>query len=187
MDTRTALITAAEDVCRRRGYDGFSYADLAREVGIRKASIHHHFPTKADLGLAVLNAYSDAFFAALERLSHRHGTAAAQLKAYVARYRRALDGGDSVCLCVALSIGRDRLSDDALKALADFHERSVEWLTARFEDAQTDGSIHSVGDADSEARACLALMEGAQLMARAAGKPAIFDNSVNQLARRLSV
>ena len=54
MDTRTALLESAERTARQRGYDGFSYADLADDVGIRKASIHHHFPTKATLALALI-------------------------------------------------------------------------------------------------------------------------------------
>lgn len=54
MDTRTALLQSAERAARQRGYDGFSYADLAGDVGLRKASIHHHFPTKATLALALI-------------------------------------------------------------------------------------------------------------------------------------
>ena len=58
MDTRTALLDAAENVVRMRGYDGFSYADLAGAVGIRKASIHHHFPAKQDLATAIVARYA---------------------------------------------------------------------------------------------------------------------------------
>ena len=65
MNTRTSLLDSAEQAVRQRGYNGFSYADLAREIGIRKASIHHHFPTKADLGLALIERYNQNFFSKL--------------------------------------------------------------------------------------------------------------------------
>lgn len=185
MDTRDALLNAAEDVCRKRGYDGFSYADLAATVGIRKASIHHHFPTKADLAVAMIEAYSDDFFAALQRLEQRHSRSGARLRAYLARYRRALEGGDSVCLCVALSLGRDRLSDEALAGLRDFHERSHAWLLRAFSEAASDNDVADLADPVDEARACLALVEGAQLVARALGKPAAFDHAVKNFSMRL--
>lgn len=80
MGTRTALLDSAESLARMRGYNGFSYADLSREVGIRKASIHHHFPTKADLALAVLERYRREFTAGLEQLTRSQPTAGRQLK-----------------------------------------------------------------------------------------------------------
>ncbi|MEO1574454.1 MAG: TetR/AcrR family transcriptional regulator [Pseudomonadota bacterium] len=186
MDTRDALLTAAEDVCRKRGYDGFSYADLAREVGIRKASIHHHFPTKADLAVALIDSYSDAFFAALERIEQRHETSAGRLRAYLSRYRRALEGGESVCLCVSMSLGRDRLSDAGLAGLKRFHERSHAWLLRAFEQAQSDQGVRDLGAPVDEARACLAMVEGAQLIARALGRSAAFDHAVKTFSARLA-
>jgi len=56
-DIKTALLDSAERAARRRGFDGFSYADLAKDMGIRKASIHHHFPTKAALSVALMKRY----------------------------------------------------------------------------------------------------------------------------------
>ena len=57
LGTREALIRTAEQLMRTRGYSAFSYADLSESVGIRKASIHHHFPTKEDLGKALVEEY----------------------------------------------------------------------------------------------------------------------------------
>ena len=67
-DTRTELISQAEFLVRRRGYSGFSYADLAEVVGIRKASIHHHFPTKSDLAFALVAAYDARYEEALDAI-----------------------------------------------------------------------------------------------------------------------
>lgn len=186
MNTRTELLDAAELACRRQGFDGFSYADLSDVVGIRKASIHHHFPTKSDLALAVIERYSETFFDSLAAISAKRGNAAARLRAYIKIYRMALSGGETVCLCVAFSAGRESLASPVLKQLNAFHAKSIEWLTTLFRDAQKDGSISNLETPKLEASAVLATMEGAQLMARAVGDVSLFDNAVRVLTKRLS-
>ncbi len=185
MDTRTALLDCAETACRSRGYDAFSYADLATQVGIRKASIHHHFPTKADLALAVIARYSDVFFETLDSISAQNQGAANQLRAYHHIYREALVGGEQLCLCVAFSAGRDSLAPPILAKLNTFNERSVEWLTNVFTRAASDGSVIGLRQPDSEARAILALMLGAQLTARAAVDVSLFDQATQTFLDRL--
>ncbi|MEL7519278.1 MAG: TetR/AcrR family transcriptional regulator, partial [Pseudomonadota bacterium] len=75
MSTRDILTDLGEVAIRRFGYGGFSYADLARDAGIKKASIHHHFPAKADLGLAVLERYAQRLKETLEAISATSATA----------------------------------------------------------------------------------------------------------------
>uniref|UniRef100_UPI0016411DC9 TetR/AcrR family transcriptional regulator n=1 Tax=Burkholderia gladioli TaxID=28095 RepID=UPI0016411DC9 len=70
--TRDALVQAAEGLMRSRGYAAFSYADLVETVGIRKASIHHHFPTKEDLGVAIVEAYVARVVEAFERIDREN-------------------------------------------------------------------------------------------------------------------
>jgi len=186
MSTRTDLLTCAENVARRRGYDGFSYADLASEVGIRKASIHYHFPAKADLAVAMIKRYSNTFSDALAVIDETSDIASDRLAAYVQMYRRALGGGAKLCLCVAFSISRDSLSDDALKELDAFHSNSINWLRQTFEQARKDNSVSNLGDPEDEATALLALVEGAQLVARSACRVADFDKAMRLLLTRLS-
>lgn len=186
MDTRTALLDSAERAARQRGYDGFSYADLARDVGIRKASIHHHFPTKADLALDLIERYATAFADALADIKDTSSNAAEQLRAYHALYRQALADGTQVCLCVAFSTGRDRLSAPVLAELNQFHASSIAWLTDTFAAAKADRSVDAVGDPDAEARATLALMEGAQLLARSAVDIKQFELATAAFRARLS-
>src|SRR6195952_1496346 len=81
-DTRGDLLFEAEVLIRSRGYSGFSYADLADAVGIRKASIHHHFPTKADLAVALVAAYDERYDGALQQIIAHHQDAVARIDAY---------------------------------------------------------------------------------------------------------
>ena len=185
MDTKAALLDSAEQAIRARGYDGFSFADLAAEVGIRKASIHHHFPTKADLALALIARYSDNFFLKLGQISETHSTGGARLKAYVSACRDALDGGRKLCLCVAFCTGRDGLSPAVLARLDGFHRTVATWLEDVFTAGKADNSIAEISDSAAEAQACLAQMEGAQLIARAAGDVGRFDAAVARLLDRI--
>ncbi|MEO1188737.1 MAG: TetR/AcrR family transcriptional regulator, partial [Pseudomonadota bacterium] len=152
----------------------------------RKASIHYHFATKADLGLALIGRYAERFFATLADIRHSDGSAAEQLRSYVQIYRDALAEGDQVCLCVALSAGRDSLSTEVLDQLNRFHTDSIAWLTEVFERAAQDGSVSGCALPIEDATAALALVEGAQLLARARKDASLFDQALAALIARLA-
>lgn len=186
MDTRTALLDSAERAARQRGFDAFSYADLAHDVGIRKASIHHHFPVKADLAFGLIERYAARFAETLVTIDGEHQTGGAKLRAYQQTYRSALADGTQLCLCVSMSAGRDSFAEPVLDKLNQFHEESALWLTQVFEQGRADGSIRDVRDAEADAHATLALMEGAQLVARAAKDITLFDKATTSVLARLN-
>ncbi|MFN3213049.1 MAG: TetR/AcrR family transcriptional regulator [Henriciella sp.] len=186
MDTRSALLDSAERAARERGFDAFSYADLAREVGIRKASIHHHFPVKADLAFGLIERYAVRFAETLAEIDRDHVNAADKLRAYQSVYRDALADGTQLCLCVSMSAGRDSFSEPVLDLLAQFHQDSVAWLSQVFAQGVEDGTVAYLSDPDAEARAALALMEGAQLSARAAEDVTLFDQATAAFLSRLT-
>jgi len=179
MTTRDTLLTTTEDLVRTRGLNGFSYADLSKRIGIRKASIHHHFPKKADLALATLRAYSEGIFARLDEIANMKEGAEAKLGAYLALYRAALGAGDQTCLCVAYALDRAALSPPVELALAEFHARSLDWL------AEVLAPV--VAEPKAAAAEVLALVEGAQILARATGKIELFDEAVGPLKARYKV
>lgn len=179
------LLDSAEHAVRTRGFDGFSYADLAADVGIRKASIHHHFPTKADLALALIARYAANFSAFLEQVTALQPTGGARLSALVGAYRSSLEGGSKLCLCVALCTNRDSLSPEVLARLDGFHVNITAWLSDVFVLGKSDGSIACVADHMEEAHACLAQLEGAQLIARAVRDSARFDAAMAKLFGRI--
>ncbi|MEM6371316.1 MAG: TetR/AcrR family transcriptional regulator [Pseudomonadota bacterium] len=176
-DTRTQLLDIAEHAARARGFDGFSYADMARAVGIRKASIHYHFPTKSDLSVALIVRYHTRMATACADIDAGHPTGSGKLRALIAHYRAALNGGDTLCLCVALTISRDTLPADVVTHLHAFRAMMTNWLINTFETGTRDESISDTRDAQRAAHATLALMEGAHLAARAACDVAQFDEA----------
>jgi len=181
MDTYTTILDVAENLARRRGFDAFSYADLSKQVGISKASIHHHFPTKADLAFGLIKRYREDFFINLGRIKSKQATAGAQLNAYLNLYKAALCGGEKVCLCVMFSTGRDSFNDNVLAQLKQFHEDSIIWLAELFTTGRADGTLPNCSDPKKQAIGCLATVEGAQLLARAAKDPELFDFATERL------
>ncbi|MEX0326860.1 MAG: TetR/AcrR family transcriptional regulator, partial [Puniceicoccaceae bacterium] len=60
-DTKTALLDSAQDLIQTVGINAMSYNDLSLAVGIRKASIHYHFPKKDDLVEALLQRCGNVY------------------------------------------------------------------------------------------------------------------------------
>ena len=170
---------------RQRGYDAVSFGDLSDEIGIRKASIHYHFPKKADLALDLIDRYSSRLAEMRLELSQSSVTAGSALAGLIDIYRDALDQGQQLCLCVAFSAGRDSLDTRTLTLLEQFNEESLDWLETIYTRAQQDGSIVDVSNPSQEAVSTLALLEGAQVMARAVGSLDPYDAATKTLTNRI--
>src|SRR5262245_14765717 len=78
--TADTVLDVAERLAQTRGFNGFSYADVSAVVGVKTASLHYHFPSKADLGRALVERYSRAFQAALSEIGARDARAPARLE-----------------------------------------------------------------------------------------------------------
>ena len=184
-DTKTILLDAAEWAARRHGHDGFSYADLSKRVGIRTASIHYHFPAKADLITALMARYKNEVAENLAQIIKQQHTGGTQILRFLDLYRTALNGGDTLCLCVALSVGRDTLAKATLQQIVDFRGQTLVWLQEVFARAAQDSSIRAVYKPSAEAAAALALVEGAQISPRSEQNLHRFDRATDLMRQRL--
>ncbi|GLQ35157.1 TetR family transcriptional regulator [Amylibacter marinus] len=183
-DTKTNLLNSAEHAARTRGFDGFSYADLAAEVKITKASIHHHFANKATLAVALMQRYHTDLKAACAEIDLEHATGAACLSALISRYHGALEGGQSLCLCVSFSTSIESLSAQTIAEMNSFRSMMIEWISQKFRQGKEDGSIQHVLDPEAEAAALLPLLEGAQLAARVAQDTQRFEAALRLVSQR---
>jgi TetR/AcrR family transcriptional repressor of nem operon len=118
--TRDHLLDAAEALVRSRGYTAFSYADLAGAVGISKPSIHHHFPTKEDLGVALVASYTERFDACLARIVEATLSASARLHAYADLYLEGLRD-ERACLCAMLASNHAAVPERIRIGAVGFH------------------------------------------------------------------
>lgn len=127
-DNRTKIIDAAENWVRSGGYHGFSFRDIADEVGIKSSSVHYYFPTKEDLALAVAVRYKDNFLAALGEPTPEGSTPESRIAHYSGLFQTAFDTSGRACLCGMLSNEVVLLPESVKHAVISFVDANVEWL-----------------------------------------------------------
>jgi TetR/AcrR family transcriptional repressor of nem operon len=178
--TPVHVLDVAERLIQTRGFNGFSYADVAAEVGITKASLHYHFPTKADLGLSLVQRYQESFEEALAGLARAGGDARALLEGYAEIYRSVLRK-DRMCLCGMLAAEHSTLPTPMQRALQAFFDANERWLAGVLEAGRRKGELKLATAAREEARLLVAGLEGALLVARSYGDPRRFQDAAARL------
>lgn len=184
-DTGARILDSAERLVQSRGFNGFSYADVAAELGVTKASLHYHFPGKAELGEALIGRYAARFAEALEQIDARGGDAPAKLAAYARIYADVLRDR-RMCLCGMLAADYDTLPEPMRDAVLRFFDDNEAWLTDVFEQGQAEGSLHLDGPAGDAAQALVGALEGALLVARPYGDVARFEAAATRLLTSLA-
>lgn len=185
MDTKEHILASAQRLVQQRGFNGFSYADIADEVGIRKASLHHHFASKADLGVALVESYAAQFDDALARIDCACTSAHDKLAAYVAIYRATL-AGDRICMCGMLATEALTLDTSMLPKLKRFFARNTEWLAQVLAEGRSQGVFAFDGAAADHARVALSTLQGASLVCRSSGDIDAFDRTAELLVNGFS-
>jgi TetR/AcrR family transcriptional repressor of nem operon len=183
-DTRSTLIEIATGQVRRQGYSAFSYADLAGAAGIRKPSIHHHFPSKEDLGVAMVAAYSERFTEQLDRIDAEAGEVIARLRGYARLYRVGLDEGQG-CLCGVLASEAAVLPKRVQAGVREFFGLNLRWIERTLREGAKAGLLRKDVKPQREARTVLATLQGAMFVALSLQEPASFDLAVTGLLRGL--
>jgi len=179
--TRSRILDVAELLVQTRGFNGFSYADIAAKVGITKASLHYHFATKADLGHTLVARYTEGFGAALDRIHINLQDVRAQLRAYVELYSGVLREG-RLCLCGMVAAEYATLPAAMQEALRVFFELNERWLAELLEQGAREAYRTSAADA---ARMLVGALEGEMLVARAYGDPERFIAAAELLIAQL--
>lgn len=175
--TTDRLLDAAEAIVQRLGFAGLSFRDLAACVGIRSASVHYHYPTKADLGRALTRRYTDRLAARLDTLEASHPPAQA-LAEYVDVFRTVflLDG--RMCLCGMLAAEAEAIPAQMQEELRRFVSVNLSWTGRMLE------RIDTGTQPPTDARVLFASLEGALLLARATGDASVFDAIEQRLPGR---
>lgn len=168
-ETAERLMDLAEIRIRDAGYGGFSFRDLAAEIGIRSASVHHHFPTKAKMAAAVARRYGERFFAAVAPKSDEAEDDV--ISAYRAAFRAALNQDGRMCLCGVLGAEAGALPPEVAEEIRAFFRRCVDDLSSR------------IAGSEAEVRAfhVMATLEGAMILARSFGSIEAFDQAAANL------
>ncbi|WDZ95242.1 TetR/AcrR family transcriptional regulator [Herbaspirillum sp. WKF16] len=185
--TADNILRCAQSLIVAGGYNGFSYADIAKVIGIRNASIHHHFPSKAELVRTLVARYREEAQAGIAGMERQVPQPLEQLRGYIAYWEACIgDPASSFCLCALLAIEMPVLPPEiALEVKAYFRTLSG-WLTAVLERGASEGALQLSGPAQIEAEIFMAVVHGAMLSARAYGDAGMFGSIVNPLLARFA-
>jgi TetR/AcrR family transcriptional repressor of nem operon len=184
-DTATRILDIAERLAQMRGFNGFSYADIAAELGISKASLHYHFATKADLGEALIGRYAARFSEALAAIDAGTPAAPAKLRDYADLYADVLRS-QRMCLCGMLAAEYPTLPDAMQASVVSFFDQNEAWLQHVLEQGRRDGSLQFTGSSRDVARMIVSCLEGAMLVARPYGDVPRFQDAAASLMTGLT-
>jgi TetR/AcrR family transcriptional repressor of nem operon len=164
-ETATRVLDVAERLVQFRGFNGFSYADVAAELGITKAALHYHFAGKGDLGAALIDRYCDRLAGHLAALGAADPSATARLRGYASLYRNMIRE-ERLCLCGMLAAEYQTLPEAMQSAVIRFFTLNEAWLEAVLTAGSAAGEIQLAGSAQDAAVALVAGLEGAMLVTR---------------------
>lgn len=182
--TRDALLRAAEHLIRSRGYSAFSYADLSEAVGVRKASIHHHFPSKADLGCALVDEYVVRFEGVCTDIEQTDESSLKRLKLYGNVYAESLRGGH-LCLCGMLATELSVVPDGVTDRVRAFFSAQLAWLQQTIAAGQRRGELSKRRSPKQSAEFVLGALQGAMLLGWVGQDPKAVERTVDELLASL--
>jgi TetR/AcrR family transcriptional regulator, transcriptional repressor for nem operon len=185
-ETATAILDIAERLVQQRGFNGFSYADISAELGITKASLHYHFPSKAELGEELINRYSARFSEALAEIDESLHPTPRKLQAYCDIYRAVLSE-ERMCLCGMLAAEYDTLPEQMRASVVAFFDYNHVWLSRVLENGRAIDEIHFIGSADHAARSVVASLEGAMLVSRPYHDTTMIDSVTERIIAEFSI
>ncbi|GAS98133.1 TetR family transcriptional regulator [Mycolicibacterium canariasense] len=186
VSTPEAILRCARTSIIAGGYNGFSYADIAAVVGIRKASIHHHFPTKVDLVRTLVQQYRAEAEAGIAHIERHHPDPLDQLRSYIGYWESCIGEPEtSYCLCALLATQIPVLPDEIVFEVRSYFRHLSAWLTSVLERGARQGTFALTHDAHTEAEALMAAVHGAMLSARAYGDPHAFAAVTQPVVERL--
>jgi TetR/AcrR family transcriptional repressor of nem operon len=183
-DTPQRVLDVAERLVQTRGFNGFSYADIAHALGITKASLHYHFPTKAELGRRLIERYEGRFLDALAGIDRADVDAREKLRRYAAIYADLLRA-NRMCLCGMLASDYATLAKPVKEGVKHFFDRNEDWLVAVLEAGRKAGTLRFSGEPAVVALALVGSLEGAMMLARSYGDVGRFEAVTTRLIAEL--
>ncbi|MDX8510291.1 TetR/AcrR family transcriptional regulator [Mesorhizobium captivum] len=174
-NTADDILAAARRFIVAGGYNGFSYADIAEVIGIRKASIHHHFPSKVDLVQTLVRRYLEDAVTGMAELERNVPEPPELLRTYAGFWARCIeDASRPFCVCALLASELPALPPEVAVEVRAYFQFLSGWLTGVIERGVGKGALTISATPRVEAEAFMATVHGAMLSARAYGDTAAF-------------
>ena len=173
-NAREEILAAAKLVAQAHGYAGLNFRDLAKQVGIKAASIYYHFPSKAELAAAVAKRYWEDAATYLESVSQNSSTPLDALRHYPETFRWALANENRICLSSFMSAQFDDLPEAVRAEVRTFADVNIAWLKKTLIAAK----VATPKGAEKRAHAIYSGIVGAQLVARSRGDITLYDSLI---------
>jgi TetR/AcrR family transcriptional regulator, transcriptional repressor for nem operon len=173
-EMRDKILATARATVQQHGYNGLSFRELAKDVGIKSASIHYHFPSKGELGAALARRYSEEAHALFESFLVETDPSS-WLRRYTDVYRMALERDNRMCLCGIMGAEYDELPDAVKAEVSTFADVNMAWLNK----VLTKLGVTKDQARNDRAAAIYAAVIGAQLIARSRNDISLFDQVIN--------
>ncbi len=183
----TEIANCAQALLAVRGYNGFSYSDIAEAVHISKPSVHHHFPSKAELVSTVLRRYCEEARTGMAALARQVPDPLARLKAYTGYWEKCIrDSGSAFCVCAMLGSELAAIPQEVADEVRVHFQDLQGWLASVLKEGAGQGVFRFDGTPKAEAMAFMATVHGSMLAARVYGDADMFSVPVRQALRRLA-
>jgi TetR/AcrR family transcriptional regulator, transcriptional repressor for nem operon len=182
--TAMRILDVAERLVQVRGFNGFSYADVAAELKLTKAALHYHFASKTELGEALIERYSARFGEALAVVEARSTDAPLRLRQYADLYAGVLRDR-RMCLCGMMAADYETLPGSMQSAVLGFIRENQVWLSRVLNQGREEGTLEFSGSPSEVALLVFGGLEGAMLVARPLGDIPGFEASADRLLTSL--
>lgn len=185
-DTAARIRNAAHDLIALHGYAGFSFADVSEVVGVRKPSIHHHYPTKADLVVAVLREHRSNLAHAVTDLDQQVGDPMQRLQRYVDFWEGCMrENRRPICIAALLSAEAPGIPEEVAAEVKQHFDFFTRWTRTTLEEGTEKGSIQLHATLAEEAQNFVAVVHGAMLSARIYASATIFKSVTSSALSQL--
>ena len=168
-NTQRAILDLAESFLQDRGFNGFSYANIASELGVKNAAIHYHFPTKEELACAVIQRYRDRFQLWINNSRIKNLSPQEKLDWFFSIYTDTRADNGKVCLAGSLETEFNSLPDSLREQTEALTRDLLAWLQSTLQEGRDAGVFRFGGDPANKAALILSSLQGALQMARALG------------------
>ena len=165
-ETAETILDIAQNLIQSRGFNAFSYADIAKEIGIKTASIHYHFPSKSDLVRNLVERYRSSILTSLKQIELSNSTAHEKLRSFLDLYLDKLHE-EQTCLCVMLASDIHTLASEVQIEIKGFIAENEGWLATVLRGGRNDGSLKIDGNVELKAKLFFSTVQGALLLSKA--------------------
>ena len=168
-NSKRTILNLAESLLQDKGFNGFSYANIASELGVKNAAIHYHFPSKEDLGVAVIKRYRERFKLWINNARVKDLSPEAKLDWFLRIYSDMRADNGKVCLVGSLEAEFNSIPKGLQEEVQALHQELIVWLESTLVEGLAAGVFDFKGNPADKAASVMSTLQGALQMARALG------------------